>query len=163
MGNAGAGKTTLSRALMNDREIPLLSLDEIAFSAGAQRLPLAESVSAVQNFIGRNDNWIIEGCYADIIEPILTHCETLVFLNPGVKTCIEHCKKRPWEPEKFASAAEQKQNLDNLINWVSEYETRSDEYGLYQHRRLFDSFAGRKLEFTDVVPDAAQQIAAAYA
>ncbi|MGJ3252301.1 MAG: shikimate kinase [Elainellaceae cyanobacterium] len=161
MGNAGAGKTTLSRALMGDVHVPRLSLDEVAFSKGAERRPLTESIRDVLEFIGANENWIVEGCYADIIEPALEHCETLVFLNPGVATCIEHCRRRPWEPEKFASESEQEQNLDNLIKWVSEYETRRDEYGLEQHRRLFDSFSGRKFEFTSVVPDAAQQVVAA--
>ncbi|WP_198929197.1 hypothetical protein [Marinobacter sp. X15-166B] len=107
MGNAGAGKTTLSRKLAAGRDIPCLSLDQVAFTAGVHRRPLADSIKAVLDFIAANDNWIIEGCYADIIEPILAHCETLVFLNPGLHACIDHCRKRPWEPEKirFASRA----------------------------------------------------------
>ncbi len=158
MGNAGAGKTTLARRLMDGYRVPRLSLDEIAFSEGAERRPLAESIRDVLEFIASNESWIIEGCYADIIEPALKHGGTLVFLNPGVATCIEHCRRRPWEPEKFATESEQAQNLENLLLWVSEYETREDEYGLKQHRRLFDSFSGRKFEFTSVVPNAAQQI-----
>lgn len=160
MGNAGSGKTTLSRALMTGAHVPRLSLDEVAFSDGAKRRPLAESISDVLEFMGSHESWIIEGCYADIIGPVLEHCETLIFLNPGVATCIERCRSRPWEPEKFVSASEQELNLENLIAWVSEYESRSDEYGLKEHRRLFDSFSGRKLEFTRVVPDAAQRIVA---
>lgn len=161
MGNAGAGKTTLARALMGDARIPRLSLDEVAFADGHERRPLNESVRDVLAFIKANDNWIIEGCYADIIQSVLEHCETLVFLNPGVATCIKHCRLRPWEPEKFASSSAQQRNLDNLIQWVSGYETRKDEYGLEQHRRLFDAFPGRKFEFTSVVGDAAERILAA--
>ena len=160
MGNAGAGKTTLSRALMAGAHVPGLSLDEVAFSDGAARRPLGDSIRDVLEFMGSHENWIVEGCYADIIESVLEHCETLVFLNPGVATCIEHCRSRPWEPGKFASASEQERHLENLIAWVGEYETRSDEYGLQQHRRLFDLFSGRKFEFTSVVPDAAQCILA---
>lgn len=161
MGNAGAGKTTMARALMGDAHVPRLSLDEVAFAEGAERRPLAESIRDALEFIGSNESWIVEGCYADIIEPLLEHCETLVFLNPGVSTCIEHCRRRPWEPGKFASESEQAQNLKNLIAWVSQYETRSDEYGLKEHRRIFDSFPGRKPEITSAVPDAARQIFAA--
>lgn len=84
-----------------------------------------------------------------------------MFLNPGVSACIEHCRQRPWEPEKFASESEQEKNLENLIAWVSEYEDRSDEYGLKEHRRLFDSFSGRRFEITSAVPDATQLIVAA--
>ena len=156
LGNAGAGKTTLARALMGADEIPCLALDEVAFLDGAVRRPLVESIAAVREFIGRYDHWILEGCYSDIIEPILGDCEALVFLNPGVATCIQHCRERPWEPEKFASPSEQLANLDNLIAWVSEYEVRPDEYGLQRHRRLFDTFRGRKFELRSVLPDAAQ-------
>jgi len=87
-------------------------------------------------FISVNQRWIIEGCYSDIIEPILAECEELIFLNPGVDVCIAHCRARPWEPEKFGSKEEQDENLDNLIEWVSAYEIRSDEYGLHRHRAL---------------------------
>ncbi len=34
----------------------------------------------------------------------------------------------------------------NLINWVKDYETRKDEYGLRRHRALYESFAGTKRE-----------------
>ncbi len=161
IGNAGAGKTTLANALMAKGGASRLSLDKVAFAEAAERRPLAESIEAVQDFIHANDRWVIEGVYSDIVQPLLVYCETLVFLNPGTATCIEHCRRRPWEPEKFGSESEQLENLSNLITWVSDYETRSDEYGLNRHRRLFDGFPGRKLEFTSVVPDAAEQILSA--
>lgn len=56
---------------------------------------------------------------------------------------------RPWEPEKFITAEEQNENLQNLIEWVSAYESRDDEYGLKRHRALFESFTGKKREFND--------------
>lgn len=161
MGNAGAGKTTLSRKLMGTRPVGRLSLDEVAFSGSETRLPLDESIGRVNAFVAAHDSWIIEGCYADIIEAVLDRVETLVFLNPGVATCIEHCRRRPWEPEKFASPDEQHRMLENLVAWVSQYELRDDEYGLKEHRRLYDSFAGRKFEFTSTEHDAVQQILAA--
>ena len=72
------------------------------------------------------------------------------FLNPGIETCITHYHTRPWEPEKFESKEQQDANLQNLINWVKEYETRTDEYGLKRHRNLFDNFTGKKREYTSV-------------
>jgi len=38
--------------------------------------------------------------------------------------------------------------LDHLIQWVQEYETRDDEYGLKRHRQVFDRFSGPKHEYT---------------
>lgn len=99
-------------------------------------------------FISENESWIIEGCYSDIIDSILTECEELIFLNLGVDVCVAHCRARPWEPEKFCSKEEQDKNLNNLIEWASSYETRCDEYGLGRHWALYESFNGKKREFT---------------
>lgn len=149
LGNAGAGKSTLSRNLMAESPAACLSLDSVAFNGGIERRPLQDSVADVRRFIGSNGSWIIEGCYADIIEAILDDCDELIFLNPGVDVCVAHCRARPWEPEKFDSRQAQDEHLDNLVEWVRSYEVRSDEYGLQRHRALYDSFGGNKRELTD--------------
>ncbi|WP_286222185.1 GNAT family N-acetyltransferase [Marinobacter apostichopi] len=149
MGNAGSGKSTLAKELSAKNSAERLSLDEVAFKRGTpERRPLQESIQAVKHFIQENESWIIEGCYSDIIEAILDECEELIFLNPGIDTCVAHCRTRSWESEKYSSKQEQDANLENLIAWVRDYETRQDEYGLQQHRALFDSFAGNKRELT---------------
>lgn len=147
LGNAGAGKSTLARKLIARHPVARLSLDEVAFQGGTERRPLQDSIDDVKRWIADHESWIIEGCYADIIEPVLAFCDELIFLNPGVEACIAHCRSRPWEPEKFSSREEQDENLDNLIQWVRSYETRSDEYGLSRHRALYESFLGKKREF----------------
>jgi len=147
LGNAGAGKSTLAKTLISQQPAARLSLDEVAFQGSTERRPLQDSLADVKRFIANNESWIIEGCYADIIEPILPDCDELIFLNPGVETCVAHCRARPWEPEKFGSSHEQNKNLENLIEWVSSYKTREDEYGLCRHRALYESFQGKKCEF----------------
>ncbi|NUM33331.1 MAG: AAA family ATPase [Candidatus Brocadiae bacterium] len=149
LGNAGAGKSTLSRKLIAKHPAARLSLDEVAFHGGMERRPLQDSIEDVERWIADNENWIIEGCYADIIEPVLKHCDELIFLNPSVHTCIAHCLSRPWEQEKFGSRQEQDENLENLLQWVRAYESRTDEYGLLRHRELYESFKGKKREFND--------------
>lgn len=153
LGNAGAGKSTMARRLMNGQPIPRLSLDEIAWGEGTERKPLAESIQALREFIDDNEQWIIEGCYGDLVEAALPFCEELRFLNPGTEVCVEHCLKRPWEPEKFSTEEEQKEMLASLITWVREYETRTDEYGLQRHRQIFERFSGRKREYTNRTMD----------
>jgi adenylate kinase family enzyme len=146
LGNAGAGKSTLARKLIARHPAARLSLDEVAFQGGAERRPLQDSVEAVRRWISEQDSWIIEGCYADILEPVLACADELIFLNPGIEACMAHCRSRPWEPEKFSSRQEQDANLDNLLQWVGSYETRADEYGLFRHRELYESFEGKKRE-----------------
>ena len=150
LGNAGAGKSTMARRLMNGQAIPRLSLDEIAWSEGTERKQLEESVQALRKFIYDNEQWIIEGCYSDLIEVALPFSDELRFMNPGIEVCVEHCLKRPWEPEKFSTEKEQKEMLASLISWVREYETRTDEYGLQRHRQLFDHFSGKKREYKSI-------------
>lgn len=70
----------------------------------------------------------------------------LIFMNPGVETCIDNCRARPWESHKYASKEEQDERLDFLLDWVKEYETREDEFSLEAHRKLFDQFTCLKLE-----------------
>ncbi len=150
LGNAGAGKSTMARRLIGNTAVPRLSLDEIAWNEGTERMPLKASLVELREFLERNDEWVIEGCYSDLVEAALPHCTELRFLNPGVDTCVRHCQARPWEPEKFSTPKEQRAMLDQLIQWVREYETRDDEYGLKRHREIFDAFDGSKREYTTV-------------
>ena len=150
LGNAGAGKSTMARCLIGSADIPRLSLDEIAWDQGPKRKPLDESLTLLRQFINTNEQWVIEGCYGDLIEAALPCCTELRFLNPGTETCVVHCKRRPWEPSKFSSAEEQDAMLSQLIQWVQEYETRDDEYGLKRHRQVFDGFLGSKKEYTSI-------------
>lgn len=150
LGNAGSGKSTMARRLIGGNAIPRLSLDEIAWDNGAVRRSHEDSVTALTAFLQQNEKWIIEGCYSDLVEVALPHCTELRFLNPGVTVCVEHCRQRPWEPEKFATPDEQKAMLNTLMEWVREYDTRSDEYGIKRHRQIFDSFTGPKREYREV-------------
>ena len=149
LGNAGTGKSTMARHLVEGADIPCLSLDEIAWDEGPERKPLATSIALLMDFMGHHPQWIIEGCYSDLIEVALPYCTELRFLNPGMEISVQHCLMRPWEPEKFPTPEAQQAMLDYLIGWVREYETRSDEYGLTRHQALFDSFSGSKREFND--------------
>ncbi|MGB5833682.1 MAG: hypothetical protein WBG92_17050, partial [Thiohalocapsa sp.] len=147
LGNAGAGKSTMARHLIGNQDIPSLSLDEIAWTEGTQRRPLEESLEKLAQFLDENDQWVIEGCYSDLVEAALPRCTELRFLNPGIDVCVAHCRRRPWEPAKFPSPDEQRATLDDLVRWVRRYETREDEYGLRRHRRIFETFGGRKKEY----------------
>lgn len=152
LGNAGSGKSTMAQRLIEPSEsaIALLSLDEIAWNPDVQRKPVAESIALLNAFIHQHDQWIVEGCYGDLVEAALPHCDELRFLNPGVAVCVAHCRQRPWEPEKFASPDEQNAMLKGLIAWVKYYEHRTDEFGQQRHRAIFDAFGGTKREYRSV-------------
>lgn len=147
LGNSGSGKTTMARALQDAYGLPHLDLDSIAWAEPGERLPLAESVAALEAFDQAHASWVIEGSYASLARAALPLCTEFRFLNPGVEACVANCMSRPWEPEKYASAEEQDARLAFLLDWVRGYASRDDEYGLSQHRALYDGFDGVKREY----------------
>jgi len=150
-GNSGSGKSTLARERAQLHACPHLDLDTVAWADGCTtpaRKPLPQSAQLIEPFLESNESWVVEGCYADLLALVIPQCTEIVFLNPGVAVCSANCRRRPWEPHKYASAEEQDANLDMLLAWVEQYPERSDEFSLQAHRRLFDQFAGEKREFT---------------
>ncbi len=148
MGNSGSGKSTLAKRLAAEHGLAHLDLDTLAWlpTTPPARALLEKSLAKLAAFTDAHDRWVIEGCYADLVEHAAAASTELVFLNPGVDVCIAHCRARPWEPHKYASKQAQDDNLGMLLDWVRAYETRDDECSLRAHRALFDRFAGAKRE-----------------
>lgn len=148
-GNSGSGKTTLAQAMAEKFACCHLDLDTVAWSGGSHppsRKPLAESEKEIRAILGDKQDWVIEGCYSDLLGLVLPQSTEIVFLNPGVETCVENCRKRPWEPHKYESAEAQNENLEMLIAWIRQYDERVDEFSLQAHRKLFDDYGGKKRE-----------------
>lgn len=108
---------------------------------------MSESALLINNFIHSQTQWGIEGCYANLLNLLVSDACKMIFLNPGVLSCIQNCKSRPWEPHKYKSEEQQNKNLEMLIHWVKDYKQRDDEFSLTAHRQLFDNFTGKKVEF----------------
>ncbi len=151
VGNSGSGKSTLARALGEAHEIPVLDLDSIAWSEPAVRRPHEESARELRAFISAHEGWVVEGCYASLVEVALPHCTELVFLDPGVEACLANNRRRAWEPHEYASKADQDAKLAFLQQWVREYYDRDDEYSHRAHERLYAAFEGKKARCIDMV------------
>lgn len=147
-GNSGAGKTTLAKELQKKFKLEHLDLDTLAWSDASTptRTPLDQSINEIDTFLENASGWVIEGCYADLLEYVAKQANEILFLNPAVETCIKNCRSRPWESHKYASKEEQDKNLEMLVEWVKQYDKREDEFSLKSHRKLFDLFAGNKKE-----------------
>ena len=147
-GNSGSGKTTLACALAERDGLAHLDLDALAWSEPRVRRPFAESAAEIEAWIAAHPDWVVEGCYGDLLEVAVPHATEIRFLNPGTEACVAHCRARPWEPEKYPTPEAQDAVVPFLLEWVREYETRTDEYSLARHRALFDAFPGPKREHT---------------
>lgn len=150
LGNSGSGKSTLAHWLAQRGGAAVLDLDTVAWAPGdgAVRRPLAEAAAELRSFCVHQRRWVVEGCYASLIEVVLTHRPTLVFLNPGTAACEAHCRARPWEPHKYPSREAQDANLGPLLAWVRDYAQRDGEFSLAGHRALVDADAGPRIVLT---------------
>jgi adenylate kinase family enzyme len=150
IGNSGSGKSTLAARLATTRGLTHLDLDTLAWEPGTPpvRRLLEASAREVASFRATNESWVIEGCYADLLALAAPWSTRLVFLNPGVEACVANARARPWEPHKYESKAAQDANLDMLVGWIRDYETRDDVFSLAAHRAFFARFTGDKIELT---------------
>ena len=145
-GNSGSGKSTLAKSLSVSHGLTHFDLDAIAWldTDPPQRTPILDSARQINQFMAAHDRWVIEGCYADLLEIANDNATDVIFLNLSVEDCIANARRRPWEPHKYPSKAAQDANLEMLIGWISRYPTREDTCSLQAHQALFDSFHGAK-------------------
>ncbi len=81
IGNAGGGKTTLSRLLGEALELPVRHVDSIQYQSGWLRTPAAECDSRLDE-IAAGNRWIIDGFGSNVvIERRLRAADTVVFVD----------------------------------------------------------------------------------
>ncbi|VAW94242.1 hypothetical protein MNBD_GAMMA20-1332 [hydrothermal vent metagenome] len=88
--------------------------------------------------------WVIEECYTDLLEMVVTKSTELIFMNLPVEICIANAKDRPWEPHKYESKKAQDINLEMLISWISQYAERNDTFSQASHKELYEKYTGKK-------------------
>ena len=108
-GNSGSGKTTIAKRLAQTHSLEHFDLDSIAWLPGQPpvRAPLDDSNSTLLSFIEQHDHWVIEGCYADLMELLFDVASEMIFMNLTAPQCIANATSRPWEPHKYESKAAQ--------------------------------------------------------
>jgi adenylate kinase family enzyme len=147
VGNSGSGKSTLASQIAASHSLTALDLDTVFWEprqVAVARPPDAVAAD-VTAFCASHEKWVVEGCYAALVRHALEHSPILLFMDPGVDGCLANCRRRPWEPHKYASKAEQDEKLAFLMSWVREYYTREDDLSLAAHQTLFESYRGPKL------------------
>ncbi|TMP78865.1 shikimate kinase [Pseudoalteromonas phenolica] len=146
-GNSGSGKSTLSKRLAQEHSAAHLDLDTLAWlpTSPPTRAPLDSSLDKINEFIQSHSDWVIEGCYSDLIKPITEQCQHLVFIDLDIETCKANAQARPWEPHKYPSKEAQDENLAMLLAWIEDYDTRDDTFSKSAHTTLFETFTGNKV------------------
>ncbi|RBP47065.1 AAA family ATPase [Arenicella xantha] len=145
-GNSGAGKSTLAGKLSDADGLSHLDLDTLAWKPcmPPERKPLNESAALILEFIESNTAWVIEGCYADLLEIAMPFSNQIIFLKLPIDACIDNARQRPWEPHKYPSKAAQDNNLAMLVDWISQYSDRNDTFSERAHTELYERYMGKK-------------------
>ncbi|MCB1582521.1 MAG: AAA family ATPase [Xanthomonadales bacterium] len=145
-GNSGSGKSTRAKELKQELNLAHLDLDTLAWlpTNPPSRKPLEESEQAIDVFINTHKNWVIEGCYSDLLAYAAEYANQAIFMNLPVSLCQSNARNRPWEPHKYESKAAQDANLDMLLNWIADYPNREDEFSLQAHLSLYNQFPHTK-------------------
>lgn len=150
VGNSSSGKSTLAKQLSKQHKIVHLDLDTVAWhpTTPPTRCSIESSIAAIDKFIGANTNWVIEGCYGDIFQAIMTKADSLIFMDLSVSQCLENAKQRPFEAHKYSSKEAQDKNLTPLLSWIADYPTREDWSGRVYHEQLFNNCRFAKQRIT---------------
>jgi adenylate kinase family enzyme len=153
LGNSGSGKTTLARRVAATHDLPVLHLDSVVWEPNkiAVARPPHDQQAAIDRFTAENSGWVMEGCYATLVAIALRLLPELWFLDLTEEQCLENCRNRPWEPDKYPSRTAQDEKLSLLLEWVTDYYTRDGELSRRAHAALFESYSGTKLRFTEPV------------
>ena len=149
-GNSASGKSTLAKHLADTEQLAHLDLDLLAWQATnpPTRTPLAQSGELIAQFMKQHQNWVIEGCYTDLLALAESESTAAIFMNLSVEDCIANAKNRPWEPHKYDSKATQDANLAMLLEWIAQYEVREDTFSKNAHTEFYQNYAADKQMIT---------------
>jgi hypothetical protein len=108
---------------------------------------LAQASQDLYTFCVARDRFVIEGCYESLMPASFRFEPHLIFLDVPFEVCEVHCRRRPFEPHKYASIEAQNEKLEFLLTWVRDYYTRTGPMSRAAHLQMFDDYVGPKTRF----------------
>jgi adenylate kinase family enzyme len=122
IGNGGAGKSTLAKALAEKLGLPLYHLDKIFWLPGWKELEREVMNEKVLKIISE-DEWIIDGNYRRTIARRAERADTIIYLNFSTITCLYGIVKRRFSGTPRTDITEGcPEKIDmQFLNWVLFY------------------------------------------
>ncbi|MBQ9543832.1 MAG: adenylate kinase, partial [Clostridia bacterium] len=93
IGCPGSGKSTFSLKLAALTGLPLFHLDNIWWKSDGTHIP-REEFDRILSEILKKDKWIIDGFYSRTLERRIVSCDTVVFCDLDLDTCLEGIGER---------------------------------------------------------------------
>jgi len=95
VGSGGAGKSTLSRKLAEQWDLPVVHLDALFWEPGWQPTPKLEFMEKVKAELAKPE-WIIDGNYDSTIDVRAQYADLIIFLDFSNVLCLYRACKRAW-------------------------------------------------------------------
>lgn len=110
-GNAGSGKTTLSRILGKKLQLPVSSLDQVVWLPGWRKPSLAQRQQKLHQLLSKPD-WVIDGVSIEV----QTAADLVIFLDLPRSVCLRRVLFRNWR-YLFTSRPELPANCPEILIW----------------------------------------------
>ncbi|WP_234782732.1 AAA family ATPase, partial [Vibrio anguillarum] len=149
IGNSGSGKSWLSGQLSKRLRLKEVHLDSVVWEPGGynqKRSP--ETIKSELVKLSMDPSWIVEGVFGALIEELIPHADTLLFLDLNWAVCKASLLARGSESSKQLDVVEADKNFKELLTWASEYSIRTSKTSRQFHDYLFSNFSGTKVRFT---------------
>ncbi len=141
IGNAGSGKSWLATELAGRFGIARVDLDRIHWDD--ENFSHKRDESAARDLVraaASQPRWIIEGVYGWLAECAIPRATALIWLDLPWPDCAAGLKARgPWRGVT-------EDGFREFLAWAEAYATRQTSTSHAGHRRIFDAFAGPKLQ-----------------
>ena len=108
LGCPGCGKSVFSIKLQEKTGLPLIHLDNVWWNKDRTHIARPEFDERLAEILS-GDEWIIEGDYSRTYEVRIKACDTVLFLDFDVETCLDGIRERvgknrpdiPWTEERL--------------------------------------------------------------
>jgi adenylate kinase family enzyme len=87
VGNSGAGKTTVGRALARKLDAPFVELDAIFHQPGWEPLPTDDFRRRVAEVVA-GERWVVDGNYSAVRDLVWQRADTVVWVDPPRRTVM---------------------------------------------------------------------------
>jgi len=123
IGYSGSGKSTTARIIGEKYNIPVLHLDSVYWMENWQQRTTEECRIIVEDFLTKNDNWIIDGNYKALYQAKrFDRADKILFFDFGRFTCfyrafIRWLKYRGKTRPDMAAGCNEKFDFE-FIKWI---------------------------------------------
>lgn len=125
IGCPGSGKSVFSIKLSEKAGIPVYHLDNLKWNPDGTTVDKPLFLKKLEEVLEK-ESWIIDGNYGSTMEKRMKVCDTIIFLDYDLKTCLEGVNSRRGTKRPDMPWVELKDHVDeDFLDFIRNYEKDS--------------------------------------